>query len=196
MKQSFFMALAAGGLLALTCCTHETPQTTAPAAAPATSSADLVKQGEYLVLVGGCNDCHSPKIMTPQGPVPDPQRLLSGHPADEALPALTDKKLVAPGQWVLFSPGLTAAVGPWGTTFAANITPDDTGIGNWTEAQFLKALREGKSKGLDGTRPILPPMPWPSMAKMKDDDLKAIFAYLQSLPPVKNVVANPVPPAG
>ncbi len=196
MKQFFFMTIGVGGLLALACCTHETPQTTATTTTPATTTADLVKQGEYLVLVGGCNDCHSPKIMSPQGPVPDPQRLLSGHPADEVLPALTDKKLVAPGQWVLFSPGLTASVGPWGTTFAANITPDDTGIGNWTEAQFIKALREGKSKGLDGTRPILPPMPWPNIAKMKDEDLKAMFAYLKSLPPVKNVVPNPVPPAG
>ncbi|WP_336914823.1 c-type cytochrome [Runella sp.] len=130
--------------------------------------------------------------MTPAGPEPDPQRLLSGHPAGDPLPPITDKHITAPGQWVLFSPDLTAAVDPWGTTFASNLTPDDTGIGPWTEAQFLKAIREGKSKGMDGTRPLLPPMPWMNIAKMTDEDLKAIFAYLKSLPPVKNVVPNPI----
>lgn len=158
-------------------------------------SAAMVKRGEYLVTISGCNDCHSPKIMGPMGPEPDSKRLLSGHPAAEPLPAITDKKMVAPGQWALFSPGLTAAVGPWGTSFAANLTPDDTGIGNWTEAQFFKAIREGKSKGLDGTRPILPPMPWFNVAKMSDEDLKSVFAYLKSIPPVKNAVPNPMPPS-
>ena len=153
-----------------------------------------IKRGEYLVTVGGCNDCHSPKIMTPMGPAPDPKRLLSGHPAAEPLPAITDKKMVAPGQWALFSPSLTAAVGPWGTSFAANLTPDDTGLGNWTEAQFFKAIREGKSKGLEGGRPMLPPMPWFNFAKMSDEDLKAVYAYLKSIPPVQNVVPNPIPP--
>lgn len=129
------------------------------------------------------------------GPAPDPKRLMSGHPAEETLPAVTDKKMIAPGQWALFSPSLTAAVGPWGTSFAANLTPDDTGIGNWTYAQFEKALREGKSKGMDGTRPLLPPMPWPNLVKMNDEDMKAIFAYLKSLPPVKNAVPNQLPPA-
>lgn len=154
-----------------------------------------IKRGEYLVTVGGCNDCHSPKIMTPMGPAPDPKRLLSGHPAAEPLPAITDKKMVAPGQWALFNPSLTAAVGPWGTSFAANLTPDDTGLGSWTEAQFFKAIREGKSKGLEGGRPILPPMPWFNFAKMSDEDLKAVYAYLKSIPPVQNVVPNPVPPS-
>src|SRR5262245_61335470 len=107
-------------------------------------AAAKVKRGEYLVTISGCNDCNSPKIMTPNGPEPDPKRLLSGHPAEEPLPAITDKKMIAPGQWALFSSGLTAAVGPWGTSFTANLTPDDTGIGNWTEAQFFKAIREGK----------------------------------------------------
>lgn len=157
-------------------------------------SAALVKRGEYLVTISGCNDCHSPKIMTPNGPEPDPKRLLSGHPAEEALPAITDRKMAAPGQWVLFGPSLTAAVGPWGTSFAANLTPDDTGIGNWPFEQFKKAIREGKSKGMDGTRPLLPPMPWFNFAKMSDEDLRAVYSYLKSLPPVKNAVPNPIPP--
>ena len=196
MKQSILLF---SGLVMATFavqCTQsaENAPKTEVAADPKADAAAQIKRGEYLVTVGGCNDCHSPKIMTAMGPEPDPRRLLSGHPSEEVLPAITDKKMIAPGQWVLFSPGLTAAVGPWGTTFGANLTPDDTGIGNWTEAQFVKAIREGKSKGLDGTRPILPPMPWPNIAKMNDEDLKAMFAYLKSIPPVKNVVPNPIAP--
>ena len=163
---------------------------------PAVDTVALVKRGEYLVTVGGCNDCHSPKIMTPLGPEPDPKRLLSGHPAADPLPAITDKRMVAPGQWALFSQDLTVAVGPWGTSFSANLTPDDTGLGAWNFDQFKKAIREGKSKGLDGTRPLLPPMPWFNFAKMTDDDLLAVFSYLKSLPPVKNPVPNPLPPGG
>ncbi|MCC6281349.1 MAG: diheme cytochrome c-553 [Saprospiraceae bacterium] len=193
MKQITLAAIGAIVILTLAYCAQDTPKTT-PEAKAATTSVDPVKRGEYLVTIGGCNDCHSPKVMTQMGPEPDPARLLSGHPANEPLPAITDKKVTAPGQWVLFSSGLTATVGPWGTSFAANLTPDDTGIGNWTEAQFFKAIREGKSKGLDGTRPMLPPMPWFNIAKMTDDDLRAMFVYLKSLKPVKNVVPNPIPP--
>jgi hypothetical protein len=191
MKNVISSALCAALLFALIQCTQ--PTLTAPSdkeAAAAVSQADKVKLGEYLVTIGGCNDCHSPKVMTPQGPAPDPQRLLSGHPMAEQLPPVSDKI----GPWVLFNMGSTAAVGPWGTSFAANLTPDDTGIGNWTEAQFVKCIREGKSKGLDGSRMLLPPMPWPGIAKMTDADLSAIFAYLQSIPPVKNAVPNPMPP--
>lgn len=151
-------------------------------------SAQLVQRGEYLVTVGLCDDCHSPKVMTPEGPVVDSTRRLSGHPAAEPLPAITDAQMAAPGNWILFSPGLTAAVGPWGTTYAANLTPDDTGTGPWTFDQFRKAIREGKSKGLDGTRPLQPPMPWYNISHMRDEDLRAVFAFLKSLPPVKNAV--------
>lgn len=151
-------------------------------------STQLVQRGEYLVTVGLCDDCHSPKVMTPEGPVVDSIRRLSGHPAAEPLPAITDSTMAAPGNWVLFSPGFTASVGPWGTTYAANLTPDDTGTGAWSFEQFKKAIREGKSKGLDGARPLMPPMPWPNLARMSDDDLQAVFAFLKSLPPVKNAV--------
>lgn len=152
-----------------------------------------VKRGEYLVSSIGCDDCHSPKIMGPHGPEPDPKRRLSGHPADEQLAPIQDASVLK--DYVLFGMGLTHATGPWGTSFAANLTPDDTGIGNWTEEQFLKAIREGKSKGMDGTRPLLPPMPWVVYRNMSDEDLSSIFAYLQTITPVKNAVPNPVPPA-
>jgi len=178
----------------LTNCTEKQPAEPAPAAeAPAPSQADLVKRGEYLVHIMGCNDCHTPKIMTDKGPAPDPARLLSGYPADEKLATIADPKVLK--DFVLFNGSLTVGIGPWGSTFAANLTPDDTGLGNWTLEQFGKALREGKSKGMDGTRPLLPPMPWQNYTSLNDDDLAAMFAYLQSIPPVKNAVPAPLPPA-
>lgn len=196
MKTRSIIVLSFALVFLLSFCTSQTPEpmTETEESTAKTSAEDLVKRGEYLVTVSGCNDCHSPKIMTDKGPEPDPARLLSGHPADEALPAITDAKMIAPGQWALFNPNLTAAVGPWGTTFAANLTSDDSGIGLWTFDQFKKAMREGISKGVEGNRPILPPMPWPNVAAMTDEDLEAVFAYLKSLPPVKNVVPQPVPP--
>lgn len=153
-------------------------------------SKEAILRGEYLVNVSGCHDCHSPKVFGPNGPEPDPERLLSGHPSDLPLGAVDVSQL---GEWVMFNGHLTAAVGPWGASFAANLTSDATGIGNWTEEQFFTAIRKGKFKGLEGGRPLMPPMPWPMIAKMTDDDLKAIFAYLKTVKPVKNVPPAPVP---
>jgi len=155
------------------------------------SNDSLVKMGEYLVNTIGCDDCHSPKVMGPKGPEVDMSKRFSGHPADQALPKVDAAQTKS---YILFSPGQTAYVGPWGTSYAANITSDQTGIGNWTEQQFIKAMREGKSKGLDGGRMILPPMPWLNLAKLKDQDLKAVFAYLKSTTPIENHVPSPLPP--
>lgn len=175
-------------------------QNTQPAPAAETPASDPTKRGEYLVSILGCDDCHTPKMMTPQGPAPDMSRRLMGHPADETFTAdAAIQKLVDERHVAIFSPGMTGAVGPWGTTYSANLTPDDTGIGPWTEAQFVKALREGKSKGLDGTRPIMPPMPIAVYRNLTDDDIKAIFAYLKTIKPISNVVPAPAlappPPA-
>ena len=93
------------------------------------------------------------------------------------------------------APDVTAFVGPWGITYAANLTPDSaSGIGAWAEENFVQALRKGKHMGLDNERPIMPPMPWELIGRMTDDDLKAVYSYLRSLPPVKNVVSAPIPP--
>ena len=153
---------------------------------------EMQKRGEYLVTLGGCNHCHSPKVFTEMGPVPDTTKLLSGHPAGSKLASI-DTSMVQPGKWILTSSDLTAWVGPWGISYAANLTPDEpTGIGTWTDEVFIKALRTGKHMGIG--RPILPPMPWPDIAKATDEDLKAIFSYLKSLPPIRNQVPDPVPP--
>jgi len=152
---------------------------------------ELTKRGAYLVNTSACHDCHSPKVMTPNGPEPDPERLLSGYSADEPMPQIKTEVLK---DWVLFNQHLTSAVGPWGVSFAANITSDETCIGNWTEEQFLTAIRKGKYKGLAGGRPLLPPMPWQVYRNMNDSDLKAIFAYLKSTKPVFNIVPAPIAP--
>lgn len=155
------------------------------------SLAGQISKGERLVTVLGCNDCHSPKVMTAKGPVTDSLRLLAGHPADEQLPPYEKEILKS---YVLFNMSSTAATGPWGTSFAANLTPDQSGIGNWTEEQFIRAMKEGKWKGLENSRDLLPPMPWAAYSHMPDEDLKAIFTYLKSISPVNNAVPMAIPP--
>jgi len=155
------------------------------------SQEEKVKRGEYLVNSIGCDDCHSPKALGPNGPEIIESLRFSGYPADRALQKV-DTNTVKNG-WMLLGGDLTSAVGPWGMSFAANLTPDETGIGNWKEEQFIKALREGKFKGLDGSRPLLPPMPWFVYKNLTDDDLSSIFAYLKSNKPVHNEVPAPKP---
>jgi hypothetical protein len=150
------------------------------------SKDSLIKRGNYLVSTIGCNDCHSPKHMGPHGPEIDSLNMLSGFPSNRPIP------MANPGEikkgMIVFNEDLTAAIGPWGTTFAANITSDETGIGNWTEEQFKNALRKGKYMGMDGSRPIMPPMPWEDFSHLTDGDIQAIFYYLKSTKPFKNVV--------
>lgn len=153
------------------------------------TQAARIKQGEYLVSIIGCDDCHSPKKMGAHGPEVIPELRLSGYPASRPIQK-ADSNVVKQG-WALFGPDLTSAVGPWGMSFAANITSDDTGIGNWTEENFIRALRKGKFKGLEGSRDLLPPMPWFVYKNMTDEDLKSIYAYLKTVPAVENVVPAP-----
>lgn len=150
-----------------------------------------IKRGKELVTITGCNDCHSPKKMTNRGPVPDPDRLLSGHNSNEVLASYNSD---TSRNYVLFNRNNTAAIGPWGTSFAANLTPDVTGIESWSEEQFSIAMRQGKYKGIKSSRQLLPPMPWQAYSQMSDNDIKAIFAYLKSIKPVKNIVPQVVAP--
>ena len=150
-----------------------------------------IERGHYLVTIMACNDCHTPTIMTPHGPEKDTVHLLSGHPSNVSLPGF-DQSITR--SWALFSMTNTAIAGPWGVSFAANLTSDGTGIGNWSEQQFFKAFREGKFKGLDNARTLLPPMPWQIYSHVKDEDVSAIYAYLKSTRPVHNVVPQPIAP--
>jgi mono/diheme cytochrome c family protein len=158
------------------------------AAAPAL--AEQVARGKYLVTFAGCNDCHTPFKLGPMGPEPDMSRQLSGHPSALVMPPPPALN----GPWVWAGAGTnTAFAGPWGISYTANLTPDkETGLGNWTQEQFLLALRTGRHEGKG--RPILPPMPWRFISTLTDDDLKAVFAYLQSIPAIANKVPSPVDP--
>ena len=150
--------------------------------------------GEHLTLIGGCNDCHTPKKMGPHGIELDSALWLSGHPA--GAPRLDVDRKAMESKGLVVTQVFTEWVGPWGVSYAANLTPDQTGLGSWTEEQFMYAIRNGKYKGLPNSRPILPPMPWEMFQFMKDEELKAIFAYLQSIKPVANMVPPPLPPVG
>ena len=122
-----------------------------------------VARGEYLVKIVGCGDCHTPGTLTG---APDMTRKLSGSEYG----------------WQ----------GPWGISFARNLTPDmATGIGAWTEDQIVTAIRTGQRP--DGT-PLMPPMPWPDFANLTDADAHAIAAYLKTIPVVVHKVPDKVPP--
>jgi len=162
-----------------------------PAPRPA-RPADKVARGEYLVKTAACNDCHTPLKMGPKGPERDLTRLLSGHPVQLVMPPAPVLAPSAPWN-VTVGATMTAWSGPWGTSFTANLTPDkETGLGGWTVRNFVETIRNGKHQGRG--RPLLPPMPWDVYANFTDEDLESIFAYLQSIPPVKNRVPQPLPP--
>jgi mono/diheme cytochrome c family protein len=156
-----------------------------------------VERGKYLVTFGGCNDCHTPKIPGPNGaPMPDGAKLLTGHPGNLPPPSWSPDDMKQKGVAAATNGMLTAWAGPWGVSFATNLTADkETGIGEWTEEMFIKAMRTGKHQGQPNGRDILPPMPWFNLNELSDSDLAAIWSYLRSLPPVKNQVPFPIPPS-
>jgi mono/diheme cytochrome c family protein len=168
-------------------CTLASPL--AQAADPGTPA--QVERGRYIVSTAGCHDCHTPWKMGAKGPEPDMSRALSGHPEQLVMPpapALGD------GPWlVAIAATNTAFSGPWGVSFTANLTPDrETGLGEWTRRDFMQTIRTGRHLGRG--RAILPPMPIPVYNNLTDADLVAIYAYLRTIPAVRNKVPEPVAP--
>jgi mono/diheme cytochrome c family protein len=151
-----------------------------------------IARGEYLVTGAACHDCHTPWKMGSNGPEPDLSRALSGHPSEMVMPPMP---ALPPGPWIgVMGATNTAWGGPWGVSFTANLTPDkETGIGTWTKQNFIDTIRNARHMG--NGRPLLPPMPAPMYKHLNDEDLGAIFAYLQSVPPISNKVPAPIPPA-
>jgi hypothetical protein len=202
MKKSMFF-LSSGFALILTClisCSESKSEIKEEAVASVTETKpdfygyeSQVKWGEHLVTVMGCHDCHTPKKMTEKGPEPDFTLALSGHAENMPVAQVNRKEFEQKGYIV--TNDFTSWIGPWGISYAANLTPDESGIGNWTEEQFINSLRKKIMKGLPGTRPMLPPMALMPFDQMRDDELKAIFAYLKTGAPIKNVVPQPTPPA-
>jgi len=123
------------------------------------------ERGEYLAWVTGCHDCHTPGGLYG---TPDMTRKLAGSELG----------------WE----------GPWGVSYPRNLTPDaGTGIGPWSEADIVTAIRTGKRP--DGTA-IMPPMPLPDFAHLSDEDAYAIAAYLKSIPAINHRSPDRVPPGG
>jgi mono/diheme cytochrome c family protein len=154
------------GLTALSAVSCSTPKTeTETATTDSTAAMTPVQRGAYLVTVAGCHDCHTPGTFYG---APDMSRQLSGS-------------------------GL-GWQGPWGVSYARNLTPDQaTGLGSWTDEEILNALQKGVKK--DGS-PMAPPMPWPDFAHLTHSDALAIVAYLRSIPPVAHQVPPRLPPGG
>ena len=151
-----------------------------------------VAWGKHIVTISGCNDCHTPKKMGPNGPEDNMDLELSGSPSQMPAIDINRKEIESKG---LALSNFTQWIGPWGISYTANITSDSTtGIGNWTEDQFILCMRKGKYGGAPGGRNLLPPMPWPNFAQMTDDELKAVYAYLESTKPIHNIVPQPQPP--
>ncbi len=122
-----------------------------------------LQRGAYLVTISGCNDCHTPGLLYN---APDFKRTLAGSDLG----------------WQ----------GPWGVSYASNLTPDtETGLGAWTDAEIERALRSGIKR--DGS-PVAPPMPWPNYAHYTPEDMAAVIAYLRSVPPVRHKNLGPLPP--
>lgn len=114
----------------------------------------LIARGQYLVKIMDCGGCHTPGALTGK---PDDSRRLAGSEVGFA--------------------------GPWGVAYPKNLTSDrETGLGAWTEAEIVRAVRQGQSR--DG-RVLAPVMPWPSYAILTEQDARAIATYLRSLPAVK-----------
>jgi mono/diheme cytochrome c family protein len=149
-----------------------------PAKPEAAAPTGTAARGAQLAMLGGCHDCHTPKL---QNGAPDMSRPLSGHP--ENAPLAPD---VTGG--VSTNMLLTSWRGPWGVSLARNLTPDmETGIGKWSYEEFRKTIRTGiNPKG----EVILPPMPIGMLQNLPESDLKAIYAYLRTLKPVKNAVGR------
>jgi len=158
----------------------------------ASAEPDLVKRGERLVQLGGCSDCHTPVAFDPKLKMPVPQRelFLSGHPASAPGPSARP----GPTDTAVIGPTFTSFAAPFGVVYARNLTPDpETGLGSWSEAEFIQTARTGHRRGTG--RPILPPMPWQNLSTLPVEELQAIYAYLRTIKPVKNSVPEPEVPA-
>ena len=132
--------------------------------APATRAEDAVSRGAYLVRIIGCGDCHTPGVFLGK---PDGTKALAG----------SDVGFGSPERGIAWGP---------------NLTPDpDTGLGKWTEAQIVTAIRMGVRP--DG-RQLAPSMPYNGFTALTDADAHAIAAYLKSLAPIRNKVPGPTPP--
>jgi mono/diheme cytochrome c family protein len=114
-------------------------------------SSNQLRYGEYLVRIGHCMECHTPRA-------PDGQ--------------LIEAKWGSGGQVI---------TGPWGKSVTRNLTPHESGLKGWSDAEIARAIRDGVSR--DG-KPLMPPMAFSFYKNINDADMAAIIAYLRSLKPL------------
>jgi mono/diheme cytochrome c family protein len=132
----------------------------APLPSPVFADDAQIARGKYLVTISGCSDCHTPGALLGS---PDMKRYLGGSDVGFAIPGA-------------------------GVFVGENLTPDkETGLGSWTDAQIIAAIRTGKTP--EG-RQLSPVMPYPALSHLPDADAEAIVAFLKSLPAVSNKVKN------
>lgn len=153
-----------------------------------------IERGKRLVERGQCSQCHTPKIKTTLGYKPDKDRFLSGYDQDQELPDLPYAKIMAgETEKMFYTTDATVWVGRWGVSFAANLTPEpETGIGNWKEEDFIDIFR-GNRHFAEGAE-VISPMPVNVYSRLGFFELRSIFIYLQTLPPVVNSVPVRIPP--
>jgi mono/diheme cytochrome c family protein len=162
-RRTWVLGFAIGSCVLVSCTSQPAEESKAPP--PVEQAMSPLKRGEYLAMVTGCHDCHTPGGMYG---APDMHRALSGSELG----------------WQ----------GPWGISYAANLTPDSaTGIGSWTAVEIERALRSGVKK--DGS-PVLPPMPWPDFTRLSPEDMAALTTYLKNIPAVRHAVPPAIPPGG
>jgi mono/diheme cytochrome c family protein len=158
--------------------------------AGATTKQQQIARGKYLVDIMGCHDCHTPMKLGPNGPEWDMARALSGHPEQLVMPPAPAAQMPWMGT---VGATMTAWNGPWGTSFTRNLTPDkETGLGDWTVEEFIETMKTGRERGKG--RPVLPPMPVQNLKALSDSDIRSLFAYLQSIPAIKNRTPQPIDP--
>ena len=153
-----------------------------------------VERGKRLVELGGCSQCHTPKIRTTLGYKPDKDLFLSGYPSDEPLPDLPYAEIIAgEAENKFYTTDATIWVGRWGVSFAPNLTPDpETGIGNLTEEGFIEIFR-GNKHFAEGAE-VVSPMPVNVYSQLNFFELRSIFIYLQTIEPISNEVPARIPP--
>ncbi len=178
---SSLLLIAAVSLIAMSC--RQKPAT------EVAYSPERLEMGQAIVEGWNCTFCHTPQIQGPGGNfIADLKRFMSGHPSDEEIPAVPDMVMTSP-EWMEFLDNLGSTV--WATdnllVFSANLTPDDeTGIGTWTETEFVETIRQGRHRGIE--RRIKYPMPWRELSEVSDEELLSVYEYLMSLEPVNNNV--------
>ena len=134
------------------------------AGAVSVAAAQDKRRGEYLATIMDCAGCHTPGALAGQ---PDQSRHLAGSTIGFQIPDL-------------------------GIFYPPNLTPDETGLGAWSEKEIMTAVRTGVRP--DG-RVLVPVMPYHNYAKLTDADASALAAYLKSLKPIRHKAPSIVGPS-